>query len=655
MDYYRNKLSASDLNNSRSHLLSPKSTFSNFEKLLQYLKEKYNERIEAIQNAQNEFKKECALDAALSVMKQSPITEKFLDIRINEIFNSTLLQENEQTISKLQSELTQKEAELLKLSSSTPQARPLTSSHFNTELKGNRLEYQELLERERFNSEKLKEENSVLKRELSKTREICMENEKLIKYCEQLENEREKVSGSGGKDFGTMIEAQKQAGIETIRELQMKFKKKSRLLKKKIVEQKGTIEGLVQEVGELKRKKNRNEEEEEKEKEKGFGSKGGNSERGKQAFERREAELIEKHKQQIMNLQNQYQGLLENKVREIEEQINPRLRGISQEQHLELARTNKELENQVNALRAQNSALQEQRAKNEKLETKNLEMENSLLSLKTQLELSEYKKKPAEIEKWQQEALLHEETKIKLKKSESRTIELNTLNKSLEEKLKTLSSSLKSYQNSSTMLQNSAYSSSFKLKKLQNQVFLMKSQLKSLKNTVFEDFTSLKSDTLRKFSDLLKSTRSKPPQSLFQTQETQKLTTLLRTNSEAFDRLQEEVKSEYSKIKLKSQEKLAETLREFRSKHDKEIENLKNENRRIQDLLDRANSTMFMDSHLNKQLKDEIESLRTEKEAIRKKQQVLEEKIQTQTNNFKIQLKHKQQELENLKNSTAFN
>ena len=643
MERYRNKLSTSDLANSRSHLHSPKSTFSNFEKLLQYLREKYNERIEAIENAQNEFKKECALDAALSVMKQSPITEKFLDIRINEIFCSTLLQENEQTISKLQSELSQKEAELLKHSQSTKQTRPLTNSNLHSESINNR---QDLIEREKYNNEKLKEENSLIKKELSKTREICMENERLIKYCDQLENEREKINGSGMKNFGTMIEAQKQAGIETIKELQMKFKKKSRLLKKKIVEQKGTIEGLIREIDELRPKKVVME---------GSGSKDGNLDKVKQVYERREVELIEKHKQQIMTLQNQYQGLLENKVKEIEEQINPRLRGISQEQYLELSRYNKELESQVNGLKVQNSALLELRTKNEELETRNLKMENSLLSLKTQLELSEYKKKPAEIEKWQQEALLHEESKIKLKKSEFRINELNTLNKALEEKLKLMSNSLKSFQNSTTMHQNSAYSTSFKLKKLQNQHFLLKSHLTSLKNAIIEDFISLKSDTTKKFSDFLNSSKSKAPKASLIVQENQKLTTLLRTNSEAFDRLQEEVRSEYSKIKLKSQEKLAETLREFRSKHDKEIEDLKQENRRIQDLLDRTNSTMFMDSHLNKQLKDEIDSLRTEKEAIRKKQQILEEKIQTQTNNFKIQLKHKQQELENLKKSNTFN
>lgn len=649
MDCYRNKLSTSDLSYNKFQAQSPKSSICNFDKLIQYLKEKYAERIESIQNAQNDFKKECALDAALSVMKQSPITEKFLDIRINEIFSSSLLQENEETISKLQKELCQKEAEIQKLSQQLSQSSKSIqlSSISNREFQNSRTEYQDILNRERFNNEKLKEENSAMKKELNKAREISMENEKLMKYCEQLENERENVTGTKFKDFGTVIEAQKQAGIETIKELQMRFKKKSRLLKKKIVEQKNTIEKLNDDIGELNKRKNM------------AGGRGenmaGNLDRVRQDYERREMELVDKHKQQIVSLQNQFQGLLENRVKEIEEQINPRLKGISQEQYLEVSRHNKELENQINVLKVQNSAIHELRTKNEKLESKNLEMENSLFSLKTQLELSEYKKKPAEIEKWQQEALQHEETKIKLKRSQSQLSDLTTSHKSLEDKLKSLTNTLKSYENNSTLQKSSITSSQFKLKKLQNQVFLLKSQLNTLKNKVQEDFLSLKSDPYRKIADSLRSFKSVSPDFSSLRQENQKLSALLRSNSEAFDRLQEEVKSEYSKIKLKSQEKLIETLKDLRLKHEKEIDDLKQENRRIQDLLDRANSTIFMDSHLNKQLKDEIESLRTEKDTIRKKQQILEEKIQTQTNNFKKQLKNKQHELETLKNSGTFN
>lgn len=627
--------------------MSPKASICSFDKLIQYLKEKYAERIESLQNAQNDFKKECALDAALSVMKQSPITEKFLDIRINEILSSSLLQENEETISKLQKELCQKEAEVLKLSQQLSQSsKNLIPSFTSKDLQNSRSEYQELLDREKFANEKLKEENSVLKKELSKTREICVENEKLIKYCEQLENERERVNGPRFKDFDTVIEAQKQAGIETIKELQMKNKKKSRLLKKKIVEQKNTIERLNAEAEEVSKRGR-------------IGSAGGeikagNLEMVRQEFERREMELVDKHKQQILSLQNQFQGLLENRVKEIEEQINPRLKGISQEQYLEISRHNKELENQINVLKVQNSAMHELRTKNEKLESKNLELENSLFSLKTQLELSEYKKKPAEIEKWQQEALQHEETKIKLKRSESKLSDLTSSHKSLEDKLKTLTTTIKSYENSSTLQKSSITSSQFKLKKLQNQFFILKSQLNTLKNKIQEDFLSLKSFPFQKILISLKSLTTSPSDPTSLKQENQKLSSLLRTNSEAFDRLQEEVKSEYSKLKLKSQEKLAETLKDLRLRHEKEIDDLKQENRRIQDLLDRANSTIFMDSHLNKQLKDEIESLRTEKETIRKKQQILEEKIQTQTNNFKKQLKNKQNELETLKKSGTF-
>jgi gas vesicle protein len=165
----------------------------------------------------------------------------------------------------------------------------------------------------------------------------------------------------------------------------------------------------------------------------------------------------------------------------------------------------------------------------------------------------------------------------------------------------------------------------------------------------------MKSDLHRRLIDLIRSIEKSSDQrskSLYS--ENQKMAVLLKNNSEAFDRLQEEVRGEYSKIKLKSQEKLAETLKDVRGKHEKEIEELKNENKKIRDLLDKANSTIMIDTHLNKQLKEEVENLRSEKEVIRKKQLILEEKIQTQTNNFRAQLKNKQQELETLKKSSNF-
>jgi hypothetical protein len=634
MDYYRNKLSTSDLYHSK--FPSTHQSSQNFEKLLQYLREKYSERLESIQNAQNDFKKEVSLDAALSVMKQSPITEKFLDIRINEIFSSVLLQENEKTISSLQSELAQKQGEILKLSTSLSTSQP-KPSHIKSSQNLSSFHFQDLNTREKAEFEKLKEENEFFKKELMKTREIFNENEKLQRYCEQLENDKEKFPGTEVKEMGKMIEAQKVAGIETLKEVQKKFKKKSKLLKRKIIDQKGIIEKLNLEIKDSK----------------GVGSDSRKIEMIKENYEKRENEICERHKQQIISLQGQYQDILESKVKEIEEQINPKLKNLNSDENLN--RINKELENQNNHLKSQISCLAHLKIKNEQLEIKNIELENSLLKIKSQLELADYKRKPAEIEKWQQEALLHEETKIHLKKSESKLADLESTKRSLEEKTRKLSESLRSLENHSFQIKPNSKPDEFKLKKLQNQIFLLKSQLSSLKSNLIEGLSSMKSDLHRRLIDLIRSIEKSSDQrskSLYS--ENQKMAVLLKNNSEAFDRLQEEVRGEYSKIKLKSQEKLAETLKDVRGKHEKEIEELKNENKKIRDLLDKANSTIMIDTHLNKQLKEEVENLRSEKEVIRKKQLILEEKIQTQTNNFRAQLKNKQQELETLKKSSSF-
>ena len=659
MDYYRNKLLPSDLYISKKP--SQINSSALFEKLLQYLREKYSARLESIQNALNDFKKEVNLDAAIEVMKQSPITEKFLDVRVSEIFSNVLLEENEKTITALQAELGLKQAENLKLLNQIQSKNDIQGanfnqshnfSHFNQNSQANYLNFNNLqntgkhetgsinyFNRDKAEIEKIQEENEILKKELNKAREICLENEKLHRYCEQLEEEREKINGSEYKEMGKMIEAQKVAGIETLKEVQKRFKKKSKLLKKKIIEQKATIENLNQQISQQTSKKVKEDPVQ--------------LENLKKEYEKRETDLIEKHKQQIISLQYQYQNLLDNKVKEIESMINPKLKTSENDQTL--LKINKELEHQNNYLRSQVSSITDLKNKNDQLELKNTELENSLLTLKSQIDLIDYKKKPAEIEKWQQEALLHEETKIKLKKLEIKFSETEKNNKSLEDKTKKLSDSLKL---SETLQSQNKLSSidSFKLKKLQNYIFLFKSQLSSLKNHLNESLISMKSEQHRKLIDLIrKIEKCSDQKSKNLIQENQKLTILLKSNSEAFDKLQEEVKSGYSKIKLKSQEKFIEGLKEVKLKYEKEIEEIKNENKRLHEMLEKANSTLMIDSGLNRQLKQEIDNLRTEKEAIRKKQILIEEKFQTQSNNFRNQLKNKQSELDLLKSSFNLN
>lgn len=636
MDYYRNKPFPSELSINRYSSISQINPLALFEKLLQYLREKYSERLESIQNASNDFKKSVNFDAALEVMRQSPITEKFLDVRISEIFSNVLLEENEKTITGLQTELGLKQAEILKLSGSIQvknenQGNFLYQSQNFNHLNQNFGNFQNTgkldessinhQNREKGDFERIHEENAYLKKELNKTREVCMENEKLQRYCEQLEAEREKMNGSDYKEMGKMIEAHKVAGIETLKEVQNRFKKKSKLLKKKIIEQKGTIENLNDKINELVKKKPKED----------FAQ----LDLLKKEYEQREVEIIEKYKQQIFSLQYQYQNLLENKVKEIESMINPKL--ITTENTQALKTAINELESENTYLRSQTNQIKSLKSKNQELHLQNTELINSLQNLKSQQHPPDHKNSPEELEKLQQEALQHEETKIKLKKLEAK---LSETKKSVNPPLSSLPSSL----------------NTFKLKKLQNHVFLFKSQLSSLKNHLAESLISMKSEQHRKLIDLIrKIEKCSDQKSKNLQQENQKLSNLLKANSEAFDKLQEEVKSEYSKIKLKSQEKLIEALKDFKSKHEKEFQEIKNENKKLHELMEKANNTFMNDSHLNRQLKDEVDNLRAEKEVIRVKQEMLEEKFQTQSNNFRNQLKNKQIELETLKKSFNFN
>ena len=638
MDYYRNKHFPSELSINRYSSTSQINPLALFDKLLQYLREKYSERLESLQNASNDFKKEVNFDAVIEVMRQSPITEKFLDIRISEIFSNVLLEENEKTISGLQTELGLKQAEILKLSgqiqvksenqgnffnqchniSHSNQANQNFGNFQNTgRLEESSFHYQN---RDKGEIERLQEENAYLKKELGKTREVCTENEKLQRYCEQLEAEREKINGSEYKEMGKMIEAHKVAGIETLKEAQNRFKKKSKLLKKKIIEQKATIENLNDKINDLAKRRPKEELSQ--------------SDHLKKEYERREAEIIEKYKQQIVSLQYQYQHLLENKVKEIESMINPKLKPTENTQSLQIVIN--QLESQNDYLKSQVNSASGLRAKTEELELKNTELESSLLALRSQLELK---------------ALLHEETKIKLKKLEAKFSDLEKAHKALEVQAKPPPSP-------SPFHPSSKHPSidTFKLKKLQNHVFLFKSQLSSLKNHLAESLISMKSEQHRKLIELIrKIEKCSDQKSRNLLQENQKLSTLLKNNSEAFDKLQEEVRSEYAKIKLKSQEKLIEALKEFKSKHDKEFQEIKNENKKLHELMEKANSTFMIDSHLNRQLKDEVDSLRAEKETIRAKQVMLEEKFQTQSNNFRNQLRSKQSEVDSLRKSFNFN
>ena len=654
MELFKNRTLNSELIGSRLSLksLNPQP-MNSFEKLISYMEEKYKQRIQNLEHCAEEFKNSYKKDPALSVMRENEITEKFIDQRISELFHSTVLDENEKTITILQNELMQKKSELIKCEQQFHSLKSELEKYEDTfrqhslreknEHSANREDLRDLFEKERKKNEILEKETAVMRKELNKTREIFQENEKLQRYCEQLEDEREKThtSFSSSSNLKTIMEAQKQAGYETMKEIQNKFKRKSKALKKKILDQKMIIESFETDQSYHDQKKaiqtpakfNINDKD------------------LKASYEKRESELIEKHTQQIYDLQAQYKNLLDAKIREIQDQLTSRdSRGfVSQEQYFDVCKQKNDLENellQVKNTKRENNDYNDLKLKLEISEKKNSELENSLFILKTHQEINDLRTKAPCNEKFELEVANHTETKLKLKLSEQNLAELKNYLKEIEELNRKLKESLLLKESEiakfklSSQVNKLSYS---KISKLKNYSSMLKSQLKNLKIYVNESVNVIMQEYALKLRD------STSRLSLIATHENKNLSKMLRNNSEAFDKLQDEVKNESVKMKLKSHLIIENAIKENNFKHDKEIEEMKNQLSKYKELFEKANNSLHIDSQSNMNLRSEIVELREEKDQFRKKLRLLEEKIETQTNNFKVQLKNKQIEIEILK------
>ena len=674
MDSYRNKVLNSEVFGSKLSLNSLNHPVANnFEKLIQYVQEKYRQRLQSLEESAADFKHNCVSDLALLAMKENLITEKYMDQRIAELFQTHVIVENERTITILHNELAQKKSELLKseqqiftfkleIEKYEDKYRLYSSREPNF---SNRDNIRELFEKERAKSEYYEGEIERMSKDLNKTREIFQENEKLQRYCEQLEEERDKIQSSSNTnpDLNLMIAAQKQAGFETIKELQDKFKRKIKALKKKIVEQKTIIENFDQGSYNAAQKPEA----------KSFlnTERALNADELRVSFEKREFELLEKHKQQILNLQSQYKNLLDAKVKEIEEQINPRgeFGNISQEQYFDIVKRNNDLEKQLMHLQGvlKNSTGQdmnqsiELKKSLESYQKKNSELENSLFLLKTQQEITELRNKAPFNEKYESELTSHTETKFKLKRAEEDLSEMKLYIRDIEETNKQFKDSLAIKENQISKLKQSEQIGKLlhmKLGKLKNHTNLLKSQLKNLQIYVKETVNGLLNEYIIKFKESLVKlssiVQSYPKINALRI-ENRNLCALLKNNSEAFDKLQEEVKIESSKMKASNHLVLENLIRENKLRHDREVEELKAQLQKSKEMNEKEGGSSQLDSHPTLQLMEEVENLRAEKEQFRRKLKVFEEKIDIQTNNFKTQLKNKQNEIELLKKAIIKN
>ncbi|OMJ81752.1 hypothetical protein SteCoe_17690 [Stentor coeruleus] len=628
MDSLRNKAYSSELLSSKmsiGSLASPQ--ISTFDKLLQFVREKYNQRLRALESAGENYKNLCSQDPAIKVMRESAITEKYADSRMNELFHSSLITENEQTITLLQNELMQKKSENLKLEQQlyfmkvelekTEDKLKLGSDRNYYISPSSRENSKDLYEKEKHKTEALENEIESMKNEITKARELYFEYEKLQRYVEQLEDERDKFHESVGpqSEVKTIMEAQKQAGVETIKELQTAFKKKSKIFKKKILEQKQHIESLENDLKTTK--KTRNPEPQPLE------NSSQQIQELKNYYEKREAEAIEKHKSQIISLQNQFQELMEKKIQQIQSQIDPRLmnNSISQEQYSEICRQKKEVENEL--LQMKISVLQYKETKNEGYEKEITDAKIKILKAD---------------EKISQQNMLINEYEEAIRKYKEGIL-------SKEKDIQTLKSLL---QNDKSKIHKS------QLLKLKNITFLMSSQQTNIKAAVDKYIKEMATEYMAKIKDFgaklitkSKSLHNSKMSSMIT--ENRNLSNLLRTNSEAFDRLQQEVQSEAMKIKMKSQKGIEKVVKECREKYEKEIEDLRAQIVRQREELEKVENSVQFANHLNKQLKDEVDWLRNEKDNMRKKQIAIEERLTTQTSDFRVQMKNKQNEIDMLR------
>ena len=187
MDSYRNKVLNSEVFGSKLSLNSLNHPVANnFEKLIQYVQEKYRQRLQSLEESAADFKHNCVSDLALLAMKENLITEKYMDQRIAELFQTHVIVENERTITILHNELAQKKSELLKseqqiftfkleIEKYEDKYRLYSSREPNF---SNRDNIRELFEKERAKSEYYEGEIERMSKDLNKTREIFQENEK---------------------------------------------------------------------------------------------------------------------------------------------------------------------------------------------------------------------------------------------------------------------------------------------------------------------------------------------------------------------------------------------------------------------------------------------------------------------------------------------
>lgn len=346
---------------------------SEYEERLSYMKEEYEQRIESITAFAHKFYEIAQTDEALLTMQGNKVSEKYANHRLRELFEETMLKESEFTINKLQRDLVSVKALVLKLEmekrlleKSVKQAENAnkrqdrnskimenpkrqdknvyTKNEFSDVAKGKDNELlnrnpnmqinfessqQEQIEYQHFLLEKERNHNKILEDEIKKLKSLInntktqenlhelyqkskQENSHLHEKLQELEqsyNTLQKKSQNYQNQLKTILSADQKSTNEALNLLQDKYKTRSKMFKKKIIEQKQTIEILDQELKNLKQiiddnKKTPN-----------------NHEKIKTEYENKCNEIHKKYQIQISSLQNQYKKLLDDRVEDIQKEV----------------------------------------------------------------------------------------------------------------------------------------------------------------------------------------------------------------------------------------------------------------------------------------------------------------------------------------------
>ena len=621
MDFFSSKFIKPRPSGSRLSIQELESGGKDFSRLVLFVREMYEERLKKLEEGLSECKDWESVDPALKVMKDFYLTEKFVSARGDEIFKLCVSRECEKMVDGLQVELTKKQAEVFRLEEKLFSVKvgggEGGGSGFRGKEGGGKSYlgdgFREMWESEKVSNEKLRAELGVKGKELRKTEEICEEYQKLLRYCEQLESERDLYTIRTQDKYRT--------GVESVQGDKENHEIKE--LKRKVQDQQDIIENLQREIAQ---------------------NKVSDLTKGEGLVTPREKQLIEKQKIQIKALQEKYEKIMNEKLDEIQKEMNPALKVVSEEKFYEVCRQKINLETQLAASRSQGALLTESK----------LGLSNSGKHLKDhryaneEERLMNYQNLVNELER---ERSLHQKSKEKLAKSEKKYSDLESSYKNLEESAKKFQDLARFQEFTSQTTETKQNFLKSKLKKLKDTLFLLKSYLSSLKLQYTHSISSIHSDHTSNLKKILASIPKilHNPELTSLKSENKTLLTQLRINSEAFDRLQSEVKARSSTWKHKYTEKVSKTIRDLNKKHENDLASLHSECAQLKSQLDMSTSTLSINSHLIHQLQTENHSLRADREEIKKKQALLEEKIQIQSNNLKFQLKNKQFELDLLK------